>query len=373
MSEEKKTEKSEKKNIEKQAEEMAEKVLALVEAKADKKAKETKKEKKVESKEIVDKNEVDKMDKVERTGRFINALIKDDQVQMKVLSEGVNADGGFLVPDYWHDQIVEEMRDDSVIRSRATVIEPCPKQLNINQLASRPIVFWRGEKAIKDTSTATYAQISLTPYSLACIVVMTKELATDAETGLPRSMIDHVTKLVATAIYEEEDDRFAVGTGVGQPTGIDNYSATVGRITATPANVLAADSLIEAFFKLGAKYRKNAVWLMNSITLTKARQLKDTQNRYLFIPDPSAEIAGTILGRPVLEQNHLPLDHIWLIDLRGYWIGIREGISVMQSEEATITGVGNLFERNEIAIRVEERVDGELADLNSASVVTGTN
>jgi len=45
----------------------------------------------------------------------------------------------------------------------------------------------------------------------------------------------------------------------------------------------------------------------------------------------------------------------------------------MQSEEATITGVGNLFERNEIAIRVEERVDGELADLNSASVLTGTN
>jgi len=281
MSEKEKAKKA-KKSIDKQAEEMAEKVMALVEAKADKKAKETKK--KVESKKTIDKS-VDKMDKVERTGRFINALIKNDKVQMKVLSEGVNADGGFLVPNYWHDEIVEEMRDDAVIRSRATVIDPCPKQLNINQLASRPIVFWRGEKAIKDTSTATYSQISLTPYSLACIVVMTKELATDAETGLPKGMIDHVTRQVATAIYEEEDDRFAVGTGVGQPTGIDNYAATVGRITATPANVLNADSMIEAFFKLGAKYRKNAVWLMNSITLTKVRQLKDTQNRYLYRPE----------------------------------------------------------------------------------------
>jgi hypothetical protein len=48
-------------------------------------------------------------------------------------------------------------------------------------------------------------------------------------------------------------------------------------------------------------------------------------------------------------------------------------MSVKYSEEATIEGVGNLFEKNMTAIRVEKRVDGELADLDSFCVITGTN
>lgn len=350
---------------EKQIDAMVDKILAKIEAKTEKKE-----EKIIETTELT-KDAIDAMPKEERIQKFIVALLNNDKMQMKVLSEGTNADGGFLVPTVWYDQIVEEMRDDAVIRSRATVINNCPKQLNLTQLVGRPIVKFRAEKAVKDTSTVTFAQISLTPYSLACIVPMTKELVEDAEVG--GGIISIVTSKIAEAIAEREDKAFAVDNGTASPTGIDNYSGTVHRSVTTPANVLTSDSLINAFYKLGAKYRSKSVWLMNSITLTKAMQLKDSQNRYLFIPDPTGTMAGTLLGRPVLEQNDLPATRIWLGDLKGYYIGVRGGLTIDQSEQATLEGVGNLWELNMVAIRVEERIDGELADLDAFVVINGTN
>jgi len=362
-----------------QAEEMADTIMRLVEAKAEKKAKdaEESKQREIAETKVLTKDMVEIMDKEERVGQFISALLSNDKIRMKVLSEGTNAMGGFLVPTYWYAKIVEDLRDETVVRPRATIIDPCPKQLNISQLASRPKVFWRGEQAIKDTSTATYSQISLTPYSLAVIVILTKELVADAEVGLPQGIITHITNLVVRAIAEEEDKRFIMGTGTTQPTGLETYraAATITAV-ATPANIAAYATLVDAFYRLGSKYRQRAVWVMSSATLMRCMQLADTTGRPIFVADPTGNLPGTILGKPVLEQNDLGLGVAYIIDFSGYYIGVREGINVMQSEEASIT-MGNdsinLFERNEVAIRVEERIDGELADTRSCVAITGMN
>jgi len=372
MDEEKdKEEKDKEEEIEEEAKEESEKFMANIQKMIDASVAKLGEEKEeIKTTQEVTKGEVDKMDKAQRISEFYTALIRNDKQKLQVLAEGTNALGGFLVPAVLYGDIIEEMRDAAVIRSKATIIDPCPAHLDITNLASRPKVYWRGEKAVKSTSTAEFGQIALTPYSLAVIVVLTRELVADAV--IPASMTSYITRLISTAIAEEEDKVFTTGAGTTQPTGIDAYAATIHRIIATPANVLVPDSLIQAFYRLGSQYRKNAVWIMNSLTLTKAMQLKDGQNRYLFVADPTGVLPGTLLGRPVFEQNDLTQSHIWLIDLRGYVIGIREGITVMQSEEAYVDS-HSLFERNEIAIRVEERIDGEVADLDAAVVITGTN
>jgi HK97 family phage major capsid protein len=352
----------------------AEKQMDLLVAKFLKKVTAAKSEETVETKvadaSIISKEQYKSMDKDAKVKNFITALLENNHQKLQVMAEGTNALGGYLVPDEWYQTIVEELRNDTVIRPRAKVISMKTNQLNITQLATRPKVYWRGEAATKSTSTAEFAQISLTPYSLAVIVVMTKELVADATIG--GDIISFMTDKIVTAIAEEEDKAFMTGNGSGRPTGIDNYAATVHRIVATPANVLAADSLIEVVSRLGTKYLRNAVWIMNSVTYRKAMQLKDSQNRYLFVPAPNTDSFGTILGYPVLRQDDLAQNHIWFGDLKGYWIGVREGISIMQSEEAQVAGY-SLFERNEIALRVEERIDGELADLDSFVCLTGTN
>jgi len=354
---------------EKSIEAVAEKLMKIMEAKqmANEKIVEEKKAEKAGSFEAEYKD----MDDDNKIVSFIKALRDNDVAKLKVMSAGTTTDGGFLVPTILYQRIVEEQRDDSVIASRATIIDPCPAHLDIDQLIGRPKMYWTAEKAIKDTTTATFNQIDLTPYTVACIVVITNKLEEDAEVVAPLST--YITGLMATALNEELERVFAQGTGTTQPTGINAYAATVHRIVATPANVANTNSAIEVVSRLGQKYTKNAVWLMNSVAWRKAMQLVDSQNRPIFIADPTGKMPGTILGYPVLRCDALPQSNVWFGDLKGYWIGYRGGISVAKSTDATIDGVGNLFERNMFAIRVERRVDAELADLDSMVVCTGWN
>ena len=370
LEEEAKVEEEETSEDEKSIATFVDRVVAMVEAKQ-KKVDEVVETKAAEKDDTGYKSEYEKMTDDQKIISFFKALRDDDKIKLKVMSEGTNADGGFLVPTILYNRLVEEMMVMQQISSRATIIDPCPKQLNIDQLIGKPKTYWVAEKAIKDTTTATFAQISLTPYSVACIVVITNQLEEDAEVAAPISQL--ITRLMATEINRELERVFAVGAGTTQPTGINNYSATVHRIVATPANVLTSDSLLDVISRLDPAYTGNAVWLMNSITWRKAMQLKDSQNRYLFIADPTGKTPGNILGYPVIRVDALPAANIWFGDLKGYYIGYRGGISVSKSTEATIEGVGNLFERNMFAIRVERRVDGELADLDSLVVLTGAN
>jgi len=367
--EEAKVEDEETKDDEKSINDFVDKIMNAVEAKQAK-AEKIVEEKKIE-KETGFEAEYKAMDGDKQIVSFIKALRDNDVAKLKVMSAGSSADGGYLVPTILYQRIVEEQREDAVIASRATVIDPCPASLNIDQLVGRPKMSWTAEKAVKDTSTATFNQITLTPYNVTCIVVITNKLEEDAEVVAPLS--NYVTGLMATALNEELERVFAVGGGTTQPTGLHAYAATNHRIIATPANVLTTGVLIDAVTRAGTKYLRNAVWLMNSAAYRKAMNLLDGQSRPIFIADPTGKIPGTILGYPVLRCDALPDSEIWFGDLKGYWIGYRGGISVDKSTDATIEGVGNLFERNMFAIRVERRVDAELADLDAMVVITGAN
>jgi len=358
---------------EKAVDDATEKLLAAIELKnkemLDKVVAEKEAEKKTKS---GFEAEYEKMSDEKKSESFIKAVLREDTAKLKVMSVGADADGGYLVPTVLNKQVVEEMQDVPTIRAYSKIIPNCPATLNITSLVGRPKAKFRAEKAVKDTSTATYDQISLTPYSLACIVPMTNELIEDAEAG--GFIVSEVTRLMAEGINDRENRAFAVGDGTTQPTGINAYAGTVGRTVTTPANVATADSLIDTELALGAAYRSGAKMLMNTLTLRAVRHLKDGNDRYMFNNDITKEFVGTILGYPVVENNYLPKGVIWFINLKkGYWIGDRGGLRIDKSEEATLDGVGNLFEQNMTAIRVEKRVDAELADTNAAVYLSGMN
>jgi len=364
MSEEIKKELDEKKDEltadeQKIAKSITDTVMKLVDAKSTekKKADEEKKIKEIADVAILTKDMVTTMSSKDRTGEFIKALVNGDKIRCKVLSEGTNADGGFLVPQEWYNTIIADLRDLSFLVSKVTRVPMSTNQMDLAQLAARPQTYWRGEQAIKETSTATFSEISLTPYSHAVIVVFTKELVADASIGLPQGIIDYVTKLIVEEMAADDDRMIMRGSGATQPTGYETYRAA-GTITAiaTAANVATYGSLVDAWARLGMRYRQKAVWIMNNISLRNAMNIVDTTNRPIFVLAPAANLPSTLLGTPILECNSLPNGTVYLADLSGYYWGVREGISVMQSEEASITrGVSeiNLFERNMIAIRVK--------------------
>lgn len=294
-----------------------------------------------------------------KTIHFVNALLTKNVEKLQLLSEGTPADGGYLVPEEFANMITEDIRDIAVMRSvAAPAMTISSDTLHIPSLVSRPKAAFRAEKAVKNTSTATFSENVLTPYSLAVIVGLSNELASDASLGVNGSIVNYIAGLMAQSISEREEKAFWVGDGTGQPTGVDNYSLRTVNAGAGATDAQKADAIISAFQRTPQGYRNRGVWVANSSTWEEIGRLKDSQGNYLLtrLADSPTQ---SLRGRPVYEQNDLPGGKMFFGDFGYYQIVDREGISVKISDEATVAGT-SAFESNLTYVRVEKRVDAEL-------------
>lgn len=305
----------------------------------------------------------------QKTVEFFSALYSGDKQKLQILSEGSGADGGYLVPEEFANVIVEDIRDVSIMRGLASVMTTSTDTVHIPSLISRPKAAWRAEKATKNTSTATFTENVLTPYSLASIVPLSNELVADAQLGVGGSIVNYISGLMATSLSEKEEQAFWTGSGTAQPTGVVGNTGRTFAAGAGATDAVRADTLINAYQNTPQGYRNRAVWVMNMGTLYEVGRLKDGQGRYL-LTDLAGSPTQTIKGRPVYESNFLAGGTALFGDFSFYQIVDREGISVMISNEATVAG-SSAFEKNLTFVRVEKRVDGELILPAAVSTVTG--
>lgn len=294
----------------------------------------------------------------QKTVEFFSALYSGDHQKLQILSEGTSADGGFLVPAEFANVIIEDIRDRNVMRQIASVMTTESNSVHIPSLVSRPKAAWRVEKATKNTSTATFAENILTPYSLAVIVPLSNELVADARQGVGGSIVNYIAGLMSTSLAEAEEDAFWNGNGSGKPTGVDNYSLRTVSAGAGASDTQKADAIIRAYHETPQGYRNRAVWVGNQTAWFEVARLKDANNNYL-LSDLAGSPTQLLRGRPVYEANAVVSGKLFFGDFSYYQIVDREGISVRISDEATVAG-SSAFEKNLTFVRVEKRVDAEL-------------
>lgn len=307
----------------------------------------------------------------QKTVEFFSALYSGDKQKLQILSEGTAADGGYLVPEEFANVIIEDIRDMNIMRQLASVMTTNTDTVHIPSLVSRPKAAWRAEKAVKNTSTATFTENVLTPYSLAAIVPLSNELVADAQLGVGGSIVNYIAGLMSTSLNEKEEQAFWVGSGTGQPTGIDGgaYTLRTYAAGAGASDVQRADAIINAYSNTPQGYRNRAIWVGNMGTWGEVARLKDSQNRYL-LTDLAGSNTQMLKGRPVYESNYLAGGTLLFLDPSFYQIVDREGISVQISNEATVAG-SSAFEKNLTYVRVEKRVDAELLLPAAVTKVTG--
>jgi len=298
---------------------------------------------------------------------FITALATGDRQKLQLLTEGTAASGGYLVPDDFANMIVEDIRDNTVMRNIADVMTTTSDTFHLPNLATRPKAAWRSEGAVKNTSTATFGENVFTPYSLAVIVGLSDELVADAQLGVGNSIVNYVSQLMSQSLAEAEDKAFFTGSGTGQPTGISQYS--LGSVAAAGTDSSKADAIINTYMRLPQGYRSRGIWVGNSSTIETTQTLKDTQGNYLIARLADSPIL-TLKGRPVYEQNDIADGTLYYGDFSYYKIVDREGVRVRISDEATVASQ-SAFERDLTFVRVEKRVDGELTLAQAIRSVTG--
>lgn len=290
--------------------------------------------------------------KAYRFSEFSKSLVRKDEYRAKALAEGVDADGGYLVPDQFRAELIQHLLQTDSIRKYATVIPMSGKLLEIPKLTSDVQVTWGTENRSISTTTADFGSMTLTPFRMNAIIYTSRELFDDSALAITEILRARFRDRVA----DEENKVFITGNGTTQPKGIDAETFT----TVNCGNAITPDHLTKAYWKLPKAYRSTARWLMNSRVMEALENKKDSNGQYLY-PSLQAEVK-TLKGRPILVDDYVASSKGFFGDLSYYYIGDRQQMSL----EVTTEG-GNTWEKHQVGLKLVERIDGEVA-LTSAFV-----
>lgn len=303
---------------------------------------------------IVTKPAADKA-KEGKTGRasdeYRNAMLTAMRSNFRqvsdVLQEGVDSDGGYLVPEEYDKRLIDVLEEENIMRGLATKITTSG-QHKINIAATKPAAAWIEEGGALTFGDATFDQIYLDAYKLHVAIKVTEELLYDNAFGLENYIITQFGKALANA----EEDAFLNGDGTGKPTGI--FAATGGgQIAGTLTAAIKSDDLLDLVYGLKRPYRKNASFIMNDATLASLRKLKDNNGAYIWQPSYKEGEPDRVLGYAVHTSAFAPKDAIAFGDYSYYNIGDRGTRSFAELRE--------LFAGNGmIGYVAKERVDGKL-------------
>ena len=289
---------------------------------------------------------------------MLTALRSNFKQISNVLQEGVDADGGYLVPDEYDHRLVDVLTEENIMRKLGHKIITSGEH-KINIAATKPAAAWIEEGGALSFGDATFDQILLDAHKLHVAIKVTEELLYDNAFNLESYIIDMFGKALANA----EEDAFLTGSGAGQPLGL--FAATGGGTAAISTASLTADDVIKLVYALKRPYRKNAKFIMNDQTIASIRQLKDNNGAYMWQPSLVAGEPDKLLGYDVYTSPFCPAGKIAFGDYSYYNIGDRGTRSFKQLTE--------LFAGNGmIGYVAKERVDGKLILPEAVQILTIT-
>ncbi len=234
----------------------------------------------------------------------------------KAMSTAVAADGGYLVDPETASIIAGTLTGAGSLRRVANVV-------NVESTAYDVLIDegnlgsgWADETvATTETTTPTIDRISIPLHELAAMPKISQRLLDDSAFDIEAWMASRIADKFAQA----EAAGFITGNGVNKPTGILNHTAvadatwTWGNIgyiaTGTagdfdPTN--PGDAIVDLVYALGARYRANGSFLMNSKTAGAVRKLKDSNGRFLWSDGLAAGEPSRLMGYGVVIAEDMP-------------------------------------------------------------------
>ena len=281
------------------------------------------------------------------------------------LSEGVDSEGGYLVPDEFERTLVDSLADQNVMRGLVKVIQTTSGDRKIPVVSTHGTASWLDEGKPYAESDESFSQVSLSAFKLGTFLKISEELLNDSAFNVEAYLATEFARRIGSA----EEEAFLVGDGRGKPTGLlDPAAGAQAAVTTAKATDITADELIDLHYSLRAPYRKNAVWLTNDSTVKAIRKLKDGNGQYLWQPALTATTPDTVLGRPVHTSVFVPemkagAKTVAFGDLGYYWIADRQGRSFKRLNELFAT-------TGQVGFLASQRLDGKLILPEAVKVLT---
>ncbi|AXI47044.1 phage major capsid protein [Sulfitobacter sp. SK012] len=230
----------------------------------------------------------------------------------KSLSTAVNSDGGYLVDPQTSDRVKSVLNATASIRAIASVVHVEATSYDVLVDHGDVGAGWATEASnIGETDTPQIDRITVQLHELSALPKASQRLLDDAAFDIEGWLAGRIADKFSRA----EAASFINGDGIDKPhgflshTSVDNDVWVWGNLGYVPTGVageVTPDSIVDLVYSLGAQYRANATFVMNSKTAGVVRKLKDMDGRFLWSDGLAQGEPARLMGYPVLVAEDMP-------------------------------------------------------------------
>jgi HK97 family phage major capsid protein len=232
---------------------------------------------------------------------------------IRSLSAGVNADGGYSVVPALDNVIDKLLKESSVFRQNATVktisTEKYEKLVSVGGTSAE----WADESDARgETTTSQLEKVTIPTHSLYCYPKTTQELMDWSDFDVA----GWLSSEIADETGLKEEAAFWNGDAVKKPKGLMTYPVaatadsvrafgTIQEIDTAGVGVIATDDLITLSHTLRNAYRPGAKFFMNDSTQEGLRKLKTTDGDYIWRMGITDGQSSMLLGKAIETAEEL--------------------------------------------------------------------
>lgn len=241
----------------------------------------------------------------------------DDALRgLELEQKAYNTEGGTLVDPQTAATIRSVLQSTASIRSISTVVNVEASSYDVLVDHGDLDHDWANEtSSLTETATGTIERVTIPLHELSALPKISQRLLDDSAFDIEGWLAGRIADKFARA----EAAAFVNGDGADKPRGflthpiVHDDTWTWGSIGYLPSGQAGdfdednpSEALIELVYSLGARYRANARFVMNSKTAGAVRKMKDSDGRFLWSDGLAAAEPSRLMGYPVLIAEEMP-------------------------------------------------------------------
>jgi len=279
-----------------------------------------------------------------------------------VMSEGDNAQGGYLVPTEFNAEVIMLAQNMSIGRKVARVFPMSTWKRTFPKQLTNVSIAWVDEAAAKTVTKPTFGQLTQQCKVMAAVVMATDEILRDSAINIQ----SFLAELIAEAMALEEDRILFMGnTGAGDPFMGVRYAVGVVANTMAGASLLFND-LTDLEFSVAEQYQRNGIYVMPRAALSLVMKLRDTTGNLIW-SRPVEGKPGLINGKPYEVSDQITIvggkyPVLFGSFKRHAYISPRTGMQIKVSQDAYDANSGeNAFMNDQTWLRFTQAESIDIA------------
>jgi len=280
----------------------------------------------------------------------------------KALAEGIGYQGGFLVPTEQNRQMIEYIRDKTVVRNLpgVRVYTMNSNHMTIPRMDDGVTAAWGAENTAISSDSLAWGELNLILKKCVAKVVIPNELIADASPAI----VDMVNRDLTKAVAEKCDLAYLEGTGGSQPLGI-YYNPHINNTDLSASATF--DTFHNAIYQVRLDKHDITDWVAHPRMENSLIKLKDGEGRYQY----DGGLSGLMdTGNRVPRLCGFPVHYSTLIPITSrpdsnetYVIGA-DWSQFIIGEKGTLrleSSTDEAFSRDQTVIRAVYRTDCAIA------------